>query len=143
MPNPQNLKPFGKNNPPPGYGRPKGSRNRSTILREILNLEHNFKNPITHKEEKMEVEKAVDLALVKEALDGDITAIKEIKDSVYGKIPNKEETKPNPAMLSNEELAREMFERVVSVWESEQDRIDGIEWINNEFGVDVETLLKD
>jgi hypothetical protein len=36
----------------------------------------------------MEVEKAMDLAIIGKALKGDVNAYKEIKDTVYGKIAN-------------------------------------------------------
>jgi hypothetical protein len=66
-------------------GRGEGVKNRSTILKEILSTLSEFKNPIAGKVEKMEVEKAVDLAIVGKALKGDVSAWREIKDSVYGK----------------------------------------------------------
>lgn len=73
-------------------GRPVGTRNRSTILKEILALEHKFDNPITNKSEKMEVEKAIDFALVKNALGGDVQSIREVKDTIYGKVADKVES---------------------------------------------------
>lgn len=67
-------------------GRPKGSKNRSTIIRELLAL--NVKDP-EGKDVTNEV--LVNHALLTKALGGDLGAIKEIQDTVYGKIVDKSE----------------------------------------------------
>lgn len=72
-------------------GRPKGSRNRATILREMLAVKLKDqdgklkKNPITEAE-TITYEEAIDAALVKKALNGHLPAIQEIKDTLHGKI---------------------------------------------------------
>ena len=80
-----NLKPAWKKgqsgNP---NGRPKGSKNRSTIARHWLNVNQNWNNPITGQEEKMSQEDAITLALIKKARDGDVNAYKALMDSGYG-----------------------------------------------------------
>jgi hypothetical protein len=68
------------------YGRPKGSKNRSTILRKWLETKEKIKNPITGAEEQVTVEDAVILALIGKARKGDVAAIREILDSNYGKL---------------------------------------------------------
>jgi hypothetical protein len=70
-------------------GRPKGSKNRSTILRKWLEAKEKIKNPITGAEEQVTVEDAVILALISKARKGDVAAIREILDSNYGKLTDK------------------------------------------------------
>jgi len=67
-------------------GRPKGVKNRSTILRKWLELNEKLKNPITGEIEQLTVEDAVILALISKARKGDVAAIREILDTNYGKI---------------------------------------------------------
>jgi hypothetical protein len=67
-------------------GRPKGSKNRSTILRKWLETKEKIKNPITGAEEQVTVEDAVILALIGKARKGDVAAIREILDTNYGKL---------------------------------------------------------
>lgn len=77
-------------------GRPKGSRDRATILREILvamvkdGKGKNKKNPLTGAKE-MNYEEAVDVAIVKRAIGGSIEAIREIKDTLHGRLADKKE----------------------------------------------------
>ena len=71
MANEQNLKPFGKNNNANPNGRPKGVRNRSTILKELLALNDN--------ELKMHLAQ-INKAIIKE----DTNAYKAVLDSAYG-----------------------------------------------------------
>lgn len=82
-----NLKPAWKKgesgNP---NGRPKGSRNRSTIAKQWLEVSQKIKNPITGKEEDLEQQDIMTLALIKKARNGDVSAYKELMDSAYGKI---------------------------------------------------------
>lgn len=79
-----NLKPFeeGKSGNP--NGRPKGSRNRSTIARRWLEVNQKLKNPLTSEEETMSQEDLMTLALIKKARDGDVNAYKALMDSGYG-----------------------------------------------------------
>lgn len=86
--------PKGTSGNPKGY--PKGKPNRSTILKELLalTLTQNGKaveNPLDPKQKKMTIEQAVNIALIQKALKGNIEAIKEIMDSVHGKITEKKE----------------------------------------------------
>mgnify|MGYP007090446918 CR=1 FL=1 len=79
-----NLKPFeeGKSGNP--NGRPKGSRNRSTIARQWLEVNQNLKNPLTGESENMSQEDLMTLALIKKAREGDVSAYKALMDSGYG-----------------------------------------------------------
>jgi len=65
-------------------GRPKGSKNRSTIAKKWLEVNQNLKNPITGTEETMSQEDLMTLALIKKARDGDVNAYKALMDSGYG-----------------------------------------------------------
>jgi hypothetical protein len=91
--NNQNLIP-----PKPGEirnpkGKPKGTKNRSTILKKWLKVRVIIKdksNP-SLKDVKGTVEDQINLALINKAMKGDVQAIKEINDTIYGKISEKTE----------------------------------------------------
>lgn len=81
MANEENLSPAwekGQSGNP--AGRPVGSKNRSTILREILEM--------VNKESGLTKEYHINDALANKALSGDVAAYKEIMDTVYGKTPD-------------------------------------------------------
>jgi hypothetical protein len=65
-------------------GRPKGSKNRSTIARKWLEVNQSLKNPLTGESEIMSQEDLMTLALIKKAREGDVTAYKALMDSGYG-----------------------------------------------------------
>lgn len=65
-------------------GRPKGSKNRSTIARRWLEVNQNLKNPLTGENETMSQEDLMTLALIKKAREGDVNAYKALMDSGYG-----------------------------------------------------------
>ena len=65
-------------------GRPKGSRNRSTIAKHWLEVNQSLKNPLTGVEENMSQEDLMTLALIKKAREGDVNAYKALMDSGYG-----------------------------------------------------------
>jgi len=65
-------------------GRPKGSKNRSTIARYWLSVEQKLKNPLTGENETMSQEDLMHLALIKKAREGDVSAYKQLMDSAYG-----------------------------------------------------------
>ena len=72
-------------------GRPKGAKNRSTILKKWLDLDSIIEDPTTGKEISGTIEDSIALALIRKAMAGDVTAIREIYDSVYGKLDNNKE----------------------------------------------------
>ena len=84
MPNEENLKKFSAEYQPEKNGRPKGSRNRSTIARQWLETTQKAKNPITGVEETLSQEDLGTLAMVKKMRDGDVSAYKALMDSGYG-----------------------------------------------------------
>ena len=77
-------------------GRPKGAKNRATILKEILALQAkgvNFKNiPKDELPDGITYEQALNYKLVDIALAGDLGALKEIHDTMHGKITDKVQT---------------------------------------------------
>jgi len=77
-------------------GRPKGKKNRSTLLKKWLSI----------KTEVGTEEDEIILGIIKKAKGGDVNAYKEIMDSLYGKIPEKIEHKEVDefADKTNEEL---------------------------------------
>ena len=84
MPNPENIKPPVKGEVRNPNGRPKGSKNRSTIARHWLEVNQNLKNPLTGEQETMSQEDFMTLALIKKAREGDVHAYKALMDSGYG-----------------------------------------------------------
>jgi hypothetical protein len=90
MPNPENIQPHkfkeGQSGNP--NGRPKGTRNRSTIVREWLEVQQSVKNPITGEQEVLEQQDIMTLALIKKAREGDVNAFRELMDSAHGKQTN-------------------------------------------------------
>ena len=79
-----NLKPFEQGESGNPKGRPKGSKNRSTIARKWLEVNQSLKNPLTGENETMSQEDLMTLALIKKARDGDVNAYKALMDSGYG-----------------------------------------------------------
>jgi hypothetical protein len=65
-------------------GRPKGSRNRSTIARQWLEASEKFKNPLTQETQELSQEDIMTLALINKARKGDVNAYKALMDSGYG-----------------------------------------------------------
>ena len=67
-------------------GRPKGTKNRSTLVRELLEMESTFDNPLTKQSEKLSYVEQIIIAQIAEARKGNVQAFKELMDSAYGKI---------------------------------------------------------
>jgi hypothetical protein len=84
MPNPENIIPPKHGEVRNPNGRPKGSKNRSTIARKWLETIQSAKNPITGEDEKLSQEDLMTLALLKKARNGDVAAYKQLMDSGYG-----------------------------------------------------------
>jgi len=84
MPNPENLRPAKKGEIRNPKGKPKGTRNRSTIAREWLEVTQYITNPITGEKEKLEQQDIMTLGIIKKAREGDVNAYKALMDSAYG-----------------------------------------------------------
>jgi len=65
-------------------GRPKGSKNRSTIAKKWLEVQESSENPVTNELEDMSQEDLMTLALIKKAREGDTQAYQKLMDSAYG-----------------------------------------------------------
>jgi uncharacterized protein DUF5681 len=106
-----NLKPFKKGESGNPAGRPEGSLNRSTTLKKWLYGDASFTNPLTLQKALGTVEDQIALALLKRATAGNIAAIKEVLDSVYGKNPELLTGDLDVNMLSPEEFKKRAAER--------------------------------
>jgi len=106
-----NLKPFQPGQSGNPAGRPEGSLNRSTTLKRWLYGDAQFTNPLTLQKALGTVEDQMILALLKRAIAGNIAAIKEVLDSVYGKNPELLSGDLDVNMLSPEEFKKRAAER--------------------------------
>ena len=84
MPNEENLRYWQKGESGNPNGRPKGSKNRSTIAKKWLQVIQEAKNPLTLESEELSQEDLITLALLKKAANGDVNAYKALMDSGYG-----------------------------------------------------------
>ena len=98
-PNIENLKSFKKGDHGNPNGRPKGVKNRSTILKKWIEVNAKVKNPVTKQEEGGTVEDLITIALITKALAGDVQAIKEINDTLYGKLTENQKIDVNVPQL--------------------------------------------
>lgn len=78
MANEENLTPWKKGQSGNVRGRPKGSRNRSTIVRELLEAKATDGDG--------QIADQLTRALIQKAVEGDVRAFKELMDSAYGKV---------------------------------------------------------
>lgn len=88
MANEQNLKPFKPGQSGNPKGRKKGSKNRSTIAREMLAVVSDTTNPFDLSDRTIiqmtNEEKATAALLLKAINEGDVQAYRAIMDSAYG-----------------------------------------------------------
>lgn len=82
---------FTSENQPENPGRILGVPNRATVLKRLLALTHRFEDPITGQQVNGTVEDAMAWGIIAKAIQGDTPAFKEVFDSVYGKITDKQE----------------------------------------------------
>ena len=103
------LNPSKKGDPSPNpNGRPKGSRNRSTVIREFLEATMTEKNPITGKTEKLSIEQLMALSMIKQVLSkGNVHAWNSIKDDAYGKAKESVELSGDIGVDLTEKLSKE------------------------------------
>lgn len=67
-------------------GRPKGSRGKTKMVRQILNVSTKADNQITGERAVLSIEELITLAIMAKALTGDTKAYRTIMDSAYGKL---------------------------------------------------------
>ena len=89
---PVTWKPGQSGNP---AGRPKGALGRATILKKFMNLTYKDSKGLTKPQPfgsddktPLTVREAVELALIRKALGGDVSAIKQIREDEFGKVPD-------------------------------------------------------
>lgn len=80
---------FSSENQPENRATRAGIPLRATVLKRWLTAELDIENPITKETHRGTVEDDVMLALITKARTGDVPAIKEILDTMYGKITDK------------------------------------------------------
>lgn len=105
MTNPENIQGQGFHTNPEriGGGRPKGVKNRSTTLKELLAL--------ARKDGKTN-EYGINEAIMLKAMAGDVSAYKEIQDTLYGKIPDKVLTAETDAESLERDVTEEALKHV-------------------------------
>ncbi len=108
MANEENLKPFKKGQSGNPAGRPKGSLSRSTIARRWLEATRKGKNPITGEDEILTQEDVITLALIRKAMNGDVSAYKALMDSGYGTAKDTIDIKTNEVGIDFDELLAAM-----------------------------------
>ena len=86
MSNIENLKPFEKGKSGNPTGRPKGSKNRSTIIREMLDMMVQVKDDNGDEVWQSNEYRMVQAILTKAIEKGDVSAFNSIMDNVYGKL---------------------------------------------------------
>ena len=84
--NAHNLVSFKKGQSGNLNGMPKGSRNRATLVRELLEIVSTFENPLTEQSEKLSYVEQIIIAQIAEARKGNVQAFRELMDSAFGKI---------------------------------------------------------
>lgn len=89
MPNIENLKPIQKGEVRNPNGKKKGTENRKTLLKKWLSVKTEVANPVTGEIVIGTLKDNIYLSLINNALNGDNNAIKEILDTLYGKITEK------------------------------------------------------
>jgi hypothetical protein len=85
MANEENLKkPWAKGQSGNPNGRPKGSKNRSTIAKKWLSTKKTIKNPITGETEELTQEDIMTLAMIRKSINGSESAYDKLLYSAYG-----------------------------------------------------------
>lgn len=80
---PHRFKPGESGNP---KGRPKGSKNISTQMKKILFQRIKYNDPLTGKRRMRSIADHIALALVGEALKGNVQAVRQIQERLEGKV---------------------------------------------------------
>ena len=113
----------------PGHnpnGRPKGARNRSTIVREWLEANYKKVNPITGQTETLQIQDHLVISLIGKALKGDVPAFKELMDSGHGKIiDGLDVTSKGESITSGEKLSPEDRRMLIDKLRSEMGSNNG------------------
>ena len=104
----ENLKPQKAGEPSHNpLGRPKGLRNRSTIVREWLETTYKKINPITGQNETLQIQDHLVISLIGKALKGDVQAFRELFDSGHGKVSELLDVTSKGESITQEKLSPE------------------------------------
>ena len=119
-----NLTPFKEGQSGNPKGRPKGTKNMSTIIKEILDSEIEFDDPLLKKRIKNPVKYAIMLKLTQKALKGDLNAIRTLLDRTEGQA--KQIIEQTNIDMSNEEAEsklRDFAEKLGLTYEEYKERM--------------------
>lgn len=101
----EDLIPYKKGQSGNPAGRPKGSKNRSTIVKEILSLLVKGENPMTGEQEWLSNEYRMTASVLLKAIEkGDVNAYNSLMDSAYGK--NKDTVDLNTSETVNHDFKK-------------------------------------
>ena len=81
----KNIRPPKKGEVRNPKGKPAGTLNRSTIAKKWLESLVTAKNPLTGKQSKLPAQDQMTLSMIRKAMDGDVSAYRELMDSAFGK----------------------------------------------------------
>lgn len=109
----EDLIPFKKGQSGNPAGRTKGSKNRSTIVKELLAIIIKLDNPLTGQEEWLTNEQHMTISILQKALKGDVNAYKALMDSAYG-------TAKDTMDLNTNEVISHDFKKLISGIKSKQ-----------------------
>lgn len=125
-PNPvPNNKPFPKGVSGNPNGRPKGLRNRSTIVREWLEANYKKVNPITGQNETLQIQDHLVISLIGKALKGDVQAFRELFDSGHGKVSELLDVTSKGESITQEKLSPEERRMLIDKLRSEMGSNNG------------------
>ena len=114
-----NNKPFPKGVSGNPLGRPKGLRNRSTIVREWLEANYKKVNPITGQNETLQIQDHLVISLIGKALKGDVQAFRELFDSGHGKVSELLDVTSKGESIAQEKLSSEERRMLIDKLRSE------------------------
>lgn len=122
----ENLKPQKAGEPSHNpLGRPKGLRNRSTIVREWLEATYKKVNPITGQTETLQIQDHLVISLIGKALKGDVQAFRELFDSGHGKVSELLDVTSKGESITQEKLNPEERRMLIDKLRSEMGNNNG------------------
>lgn len=123
--NPPKSTRFSSTNQPLNSGRPKGSRSRSTIVREWLEANYKKVNPITGQNETLQIQDHLVISLIGKALKGDVQAFRELFDSGHGKVSELLDVTSKGESITQEKLNPEERRMLIDKLRSEMGNNNG------------------
>lgn len=123
--NPPKSTRFSSTNQPLNSGRPKGLRNRSTIVREWLEATYKKVNPITGQNEILQIQDHLVISLIGKALKGDVQAFRELFDSGHGKVSELLDVTSKGESITQEKLSPDERRMLIDKLRSEMGNNNG------------------